>query len=215
MRNDGSERAAQSQISGKEGESLVMKGSPVRVRASASACGAKRPAEVGRFSVVAPAAVGGAEAPAALYLGLTSTGTRERLGRPSAAARRPRSRAGLRLRGAGHAEVVAVRVGQAEVAKPPWPFLNRLDEAMASAGYSLSLRIEVVDVAHDLHARATTTREPLLGEPRSLAVRGQPGDRTEPQHDRTAAQTRVVGLTTFEAEAECPARRTGSRRPGR
>ena len=32
MRNDGSERAAQSQISVKEGESLVMKGSSVRFR---------------------------------------------------------------------------------------------------------------------------------------------------------------------------------------
>src|SRR5690606_22118463 len=61
-------------------------------------------------------------------------------------------------------QVVPVRIDNPEVPQTPRPVLQRLRDGMPRRPDTLLHRVDVIDLQHDLHARAPVSRQSTLGE---------------------------------------------------
>src|SRR5215207_6228507 len=92
----------------------------------------------------------------------------------------------------GDAEVVAVGVGEAEVAQAPRPVPGRLCERVAGGADDRERGVEILDLEHDLDAGAAPAGEALLREARAWPCRGELRDRFKPDDGIAPAEARVV-----------------------
>ena len=102
----------------------------------------------------------------------------------------------------GDAEVVAVGVGDAEVAPAPGAVGRLGGEGDAGRVDGGEGDVEVLDLEHDLDPRAADRGQALLGEARAGAGWRELGDRAEADHGVAPAQARVVVLAALDGEAE-------------
>src|SRR5829696_8543880 len=102
----------------------------------------------------------------------------------------------------GDAEVVAVRVGEPEVAQAPRAVGGLLGEHVAGGPDRGVGDVEVLDLEDDLDAGAARAGETLLREAGSGSGYRELGDRAEPEHDVAPSERRVVVLAALDGEAD-------------